>query len=123
MANGLGKSLAAIQQSRVKGLIGVPDHLEAQDYKAIIIPEKWKDLIDGFKVLALYQQSDTRPSDSMWNILSEDWDRSAAVLPLKGASEPPQPRNIPDPKECDTWHSNLAVVHSWKHIEYWAGLR
>jgi hypothetical protein len=82
LANGLGKSLAAIQQSRVKGLIGVPEHLEAQDYMAIIIPKKWKDLIDGFKVLALYQQSDTRPSDSMWNILSEHWDRSAAVLPL-----------------------------------------
>jgi hypothetical protein len=28
---GLGKSLAAIQQSRVEGLIGVPEHLEAQD--------------------------------------------------------------------------------------------
>jgi hypothetical protein len=41
----------------------------------------------------------------------------------EGASEPPQPRNIPDLKECDTWHSNLAVVHSWKHVEYWAGLR
>jgi hypothetical protein len=81
---GLGKSLAAIQQSRVEGLIGVPDHLEAQDYKAIIIPEKWKDLIDGAKLLALYQQSDTRPSDSMWNISSEDWDRSAAVSPHKG---------------------------------------
>ncbi|KAG7529024.1 hypothetical protein FFLO_05817 [Filobasidium floriforme] len=51
---------------------------------AIIIPEKWKDLIDGAKLLALYQQSDTRPSDSMWNISSKDQDRSAAVSPHKG---------------------------------------
>jgi hypothetical protein len=81
---GLGKSLAAIQQSRAEGLIGLPDHPEAQDYMAIIISEKWKDLIDGAKFLALYQQSDTRPSDSMWNISSEDWDISAAVSPQKG---------------------------------------
>ncbi|KAH8083517.1 hypothetical protein HD553DRAFT_324430 [Filobasidium floriforme] len=81
---GLGKSLAAIHQSRAEGLIGVPDHLEAQDYMAIIISEKWKDLIDGAKLLALYQYSDTRPADSMWSISSEDWDRSAAVTSQKG---------------------------------------
>jgi hypothetical protein len=56
LANGLGKSLAAIQQSRVKGLIGVPEHLEAQDYMAIIIPRSGKISLMDLKSL-LYTNS------------------------------------------------------------------
>jgi hypothetical protein len=36
----------------------------------------------------------------------------------EGPGEPPRPRNIPDPKGCDTRHSNLAAVRSGRHIEY-----
>lgn len=79
---GLGRALAAIRRDRVSGLTDVAKHLESQDCTVITIPETWNDLVHGAKTHAPFQRSDNRPSDKVWNMMVDNWDKSAATLPL-----------------------------------------